>query len=100
VTFPHVPLYEGVGFTEYLDRWIDMEKPSSERIAVVINWIQGRLDKPHIGVRRETSVGVNYWFGRIPESIEDGTVVVVAYRIEEEMRRVVCDNIASLSLPA
>jgi hypothetical protein len=50
-------------------------------------------------MRRYTAIGANLWFGRIPGTFRNGTDVMCSYWIDEEMRRIRCDSIATLSRP-
>lgn len=86
------------GFTEALDRWIAVEAPGGRLRRDVTSWVLSRFDDPYVGVRRETEFP-NLWWGAVPGSHEDGTVVVCSYFVEEASRTVRCDTIATLNEP-
>jgi hypothetical protein len=89
-----------VDFVEWLERWANAENPDQDRRLIVAQWVMARHDDPYAGVRREPDFG-NLWYGRIPGTWgADGTVMTCSYFVYEQQRRIRCNHIASLSLPA
>jgi hypothetical protein len=95
----NIPFWESIGFEERLARWIETESPDHELIVTVANWVDRQLDDPYRGVRRETDIAANFWRGKIPNTLRGTTDVSCTYWICEEMRQIVCDSIATLSVP-
>lgn len=93
--------YKLEGFIEWMEIWEKNEPISAisdQRRIAVLEWIMSRFNDPYAGARRE-SVGDNYWFAKIPWTFHDGQVVVCAFWIYEDSRRVVCDQLGTLSWP-
>ena len=81
------------------DLWADEQGPSEALRRIVLDWTFSRYDDPYAGFSRKVEVGPNFWWGPVPGTIHNGSVVVCGYWIFEEDRRVRCDNFATLSLP-
>ncbi|HEV2888170.1 MAG TPA: hypothetical protein VGX49_14755 [Jatrophihabitans sp.] len=81
------------------DTWADEQKPDANLRKPVLDWTFTRFDDPYAGFRRMVEVGPNYWWGQVPGTIHNGSVVVCGYWVFEESRRVRCDSFATLSLP-
>lgn len=92
------PLWSLFNAEEALDRWIHSSEPDQDLIIVVTEWLLSRLEDPYQGVRREPQFP-NLWVGKVPRSLRGGMQVLCAYRIFEQDRRVVMDNIATLRRP-
>lgn len=86
------------GFEDHLDIWIQAEEPDQDLRNLVTAWVLSRFEDPYQGVRREPGFD-NLWWGQVPLSLHDGTVVVCSYMIEEATRTVTCKSIAALSWP-
>ncbi|MFI1194160.1 hypothetical protein ACH4T9_12995 [Micromonospora sp. NPDC020750] len=93
---PH--LWQLRGFEQHLDIWIATEQPDQDLINLVTAWVLSRFEDPYQGVRRELGFD-NLWWGHIPLSLRDGTVVVCSYFVHEQDRALKCNSIAPLSLP-
>jgi hypothetical protein len=85
-------------FEARLDQWIASEKPADDVRLLVTAWVLSRFDDPYAGVRREPEFE-NLWFGPVPGSVREGTVVACSYWIFETRRAVRCNSIATLNLP-
>jgi len=86
-------------FGDCLDRWIERDNPPQDVRLVVTNWVLSRFDDPYQGVRRETDFD-NLWYGTVPSSRHgDEQAVLCSYWISEREHVVVCESIATLSLP-
>lgn len=93
------PFWELDRFLDYFDRWAEMEKPDQDLRNIVLGWIFTRFDDPYQGMQRDPTVP-NLWFGRVPGTYDGhGEVVCCSYWIHEATRRVVCDSVATLSMP-
>jgi hypothetical protein len=90
--------WELAGFPHRLDAWIEQDSPSGEVVEAVVGWIMSRYDNPYRGVQREPGFD-SLWFGKIPGTVVAGTAVCCSYFIEERRRMVVCDSLATLTLP-
>jgi len=88
-----------VGFGERFDAWMAQESPSKDLQRTVGEWIVSRYEDPYQGVERQYEIAPNLWFGQIPGTLHNETVVVCGYWIAELQRVVRCDSLASLSLP-
>ncbi|MEV5819381.1 hypothetical protein AB0L22_09410 [Micromonospora haikouensis] len=86
------------GFERHLDLWISIEHPDQDLIHLVGTWMLSRFEDPYQGVRREPGFP-NLWWGQVPLSLRDETVVVCSYFVHEHQRTVACNSIATLSLP-
>lgn len=86
-------------FLHELDLWIDREPKLGDLRLPVLAWIQGRMDNPYVGVRREEQID-NVWFGAIPgtETV-DGEVAVGSYFVFESKKLVRCNSFSLLSPP-
>jgi hypothetical protein len=85
-------------FLERMDTWIERESPSYGLRLVVLDWIMSRHDNPYRGMRRERHFA-NLWFGPVPGTEFDGTVIVCSYWIEESTRTLTCYDICTLNNP-
>jgi hypothetical protein len=85
-------------FGECLDQWIDSEAPPQDVRLVVTEWVLSRFDDPYNGVRREQGFE-NLWYGTVPRSRHGGEAVLCAYWVNEREHMVVCESIATLTLP-
>ena len=86
-------------FGDCLDQWIEQENPARELRLVVTQWLFTRFDDPYQGVRREDNFD-NLWYGSVPFSRHgDFQAVMCSYWIIEREHKVVCESIATLSLP-
>jgi hypothetical protein len=92
------PLWVLRGFDRHLDIWIKAFNPDQDLINQVTAWVLSRFEDPYQGVRREDGFD-NLWWGHVPLSLRDGTVVVCSYFIHEHAHAVTCNSIAPLSLP-
>ncbi|MET7948423.1 hypothetical protein [Micromonospora sp. NPDC005324] len=86
------------GFDRHLDLWIAQFQPDQDLINQVTAWVLSRFEDPFQGVRREQGFD-NLWWGHVPLSLRDETVVVCSYFVRERERTVTCNSIAPLSLP-
>ncbi|WP_223884570.1 hypothetical protein [Micromonospora craniellae] len=86
------------GFDMHLDLWIATFKPDQDLINLVTAWVLSRFEDPFQGVRREDGFD-NLWWGHVPLSLRDGTMVVCSYFVHERDRVVACNSIVPLSLP-
>lgn len=81
------------------DLWYEREKPPDDVHMLVLAWIQGRMDDPYRGARREPLVD-NLWLGTIPGTVDARQRVVVgSYFVFETSKLVRCNSFATLSLP-
>ncbi len=87
------------GFEDALDRWISLDDPSLDLRFLVTEWVLGRADDPYVGASRRLEIASNYWLAVVPESQEGDRVVTCTYWIDEQVRSVRCDMIATLSRP-
>lgn len=86
-------------FGECFDRWVAQDRPSQDLRLVVTDWLLSRFDDPYQGVRREEGFE-NLWYATVPGSLHGDTqAVLCAYWIQERQHTVVCESIATLSLP-
>ena len=93
-----IPFWESIGFHERLLTWMDSESPDPDLIAVVVSWIDRQTNgDPFRGVRRQTAIASNLWWGRIPGTAHDGKAVFCSYWVFEEMRQIRCDSISTLN---
>lgn len=99
MSFANVPFWEPIGFQDRVAQWIADEQPPVDIVGIVIAWIERHLENPYSGVHRETSIAANLWWGKIPGTLRDDTDVLCGYWIDEEMRTITCDSIATLSRP-
>jgi hypothetical protein len=99
VSFENVPFWEAVGFQDRLAQWIVDERPAVDIMGTVVAWVERQLENPYAGMHRETSIAANLWWGRIPGTLRDDTDVLFSYWIDEEMRTIRCDSIATLGRP-
>ncbi|MEV1013875.1 hypothetical protein AB0I89_24280 [Micromonospora sp. NPDC049801] len=86
------------GFDRHLDLWISEFDPDQDLINLVTAWVLSRFEDPFQGVRREQGFD-NLWWGHVPLSLRDDTVVVCSYFVHERERTVACNSIVPLSLP-
>jgi hypothetical protein len=99
VDSPHSGDWELAGFIDRLDMWELAEQPSEDLSVIVTDWVFTRYDDPYRGARREPDFE-NLWLSVIPDSDDgSGRVVVVSFWIHESTHVVVCNGIATLSLP-
>lgn len=96
---PHSGDWDLAGFTDRLDKWQFVEQPPQDLSMLVTAWVFSRYDDPYRGARREPGFE-NLWSSVVPDS-DDGTgqVVVASFWIYESVHLVMCDGIATLSLP-
>ena len=87
-----------VRFLEVMDAWIEREAPDDDTRLVVIDWVMNRYDDPYRGMRREPGLP-NLWYGPVPGTESDDTVVVCSYWIFESTRTVRCNDICALRQP-
>lgn len=92
------PFWRLEGFVERLEIWGAEPDATDELRRFVTMWIFTRFEDPYQGVERSPDAP-NLWFGQIPGTVHDESVVVCAYWIFESDRTVRCDNFATLSLP-
>ena len=91
------------GFIARLDAWVDAAQPLDELRVLVTDWVFTRMSDPFANARRVQGFE-DYWQAVIPGSDHfDGYAercgVVCLYWLDVSSRTVVCDRIASLSLP-
>ena len=96
---PLPPFWTLEGFGERFERWAEQEQPSDRLKGVVLEWIFSRYDTPYGGGLTRQADQPNFYWGQIPGTIENGSVVTCGYWIYEQTRTVVCYGLASLSLP-
>lgn len=65
-------------FDVALDRWIEVERPTSDLVIIVADWLLNRATTPYASVERDPGF-VNRWWGQVPGSAVDGRVVVCVY---------------------
>jgi len=85
------------GFLDRVDSWVERECPSNGLRVVVLDWIMTRFADPYREVYREPSLP-NLWYGPVPGTDADGSVVVCSYWIEEATSTVHCCDISTLDL--
>lgn len=96
---PIPSFWQPEGFGERFDQWASDQGPSEDLRLTVIAWTLARFDDPYRGGVRRVPDFDNLWFGPIPGTEHDGSIVTCGYWIFEEDRRIRCDSYATLSLP-
>ena len=97
---PDIPFWEAIGFQDRLQAWIERESPDDDLLRSVGEWIERQtLVDPFRGVRRYTEIAANFWWGRIPGTVRGTTAVFGFYWIDEDLRQIRCDSIATLNEP-
>lgn len=87
-----------VGFEERLDEWAELEASADWLRVLVLNWLLSRIEDPYDGLRRQPDFD-NLWFGVVPGSLDDSTVVVCSLWVFEDEHTIRCDRIATLGWP-
>lgn len=86
-------------FLETFDRWVESDGPADWLRRLVLAWLLNRATDPYADATREPGLP-NYWQSQVPGSIDGDTAVLCAYFVHERpVPTVVCDQLATLSLP-
>jgi hypothetical protein len=92
--------WESVNFQDRMTAWIDRERPDLDLIGTVVDWVKDLIENPYLAnATRQTDIASNLWWARIPGTFRNGSDVMCAYWIDEEMRRIRCDSFATLNRP-
>lgn len=98
MSHPLPPFWEAVGFQTRLSVWMTDEDPELEVVRVVATWVARLVENPYLGGGvRQLEIAPNLWWARIPGTDRGGRSVYCSYWIDEEIRQVRCDQIATLS---
>ena len=74
------PFWQLEGLLELFEYWAASQHPSDELREIVVQWIFTRYNDPYEGVRREP-MNPNLWYGQIPRTVRNDSVVVCGYSI-------------------
>ena len=76
------PFWRLEGFLDRLDVWANEQGASDELRRLVTAWIFTRFEDPYRGVTR-AEIAPNLWFGQVPGSVHNESVVACSYWIFE-----------------
>lgn len=92
-------LWKLTNFHHCMSAWIGRERPTPEYVGAVGGWVESLVTDPRRSARRQTDLGPNFWFARVPGASDGKLTVVALYEIDEFKNIVRCHTIATLREP-